>query len=301
MKFLISVVILGISSILYSTGYSAIKNTTYSDISQKHKFDIFIPNNSSVKHPLIVFLHGGGFFYGDKSELLTPQGFSLIENAILHGFAIAFVNYRLIDEGKFPTAVEDVKGAIRYIRANARDFNIDSNRIIVWGIEVGGSIASIIGTSAVHNIFENTKLGNLNISSRVQAVVNWEGISNWKHLFDYYEDGFYKSNQSFGYMYFANHYFGSKYSDEYGLYKASPLKYVSKHSPPFIIQHLDSDYEIPKTQSKVLYDRLVMHNIKVYYKEVKVDKTVNDKFHSFFQKNNLDSIFGQLKSLLRLV
>lgn len=162
---------------------SAAQNTytTYSDLSYvndgnaKHKLDLYVPNNTTSPVPLIIWIHGGAWRSGDKQ--LAPNSFPL--RYARNGYAVASINYRLSDEAIFPAQIYDCKAAVRWLRANASAYNLDVTRIGAWGLSAGGHLASLLGTGGDVTDLEGNVGGNLQHSSRVQAVVDWFGPTDF--------------------------------------------------------------------------------------------------------------------------
>jgi len=103
----------------------------YATKSNTQKLDIYLPNEGKGPFPVIIIFHGGGFWGGDKSN-------DDIENRLQglnHGYAVVTVDYRLSDEAKFPAAINDAKAAIRFIKVNAAQYNLNPNKIALWGIQ----------------------------------------------------------------------------------------------------------------------------------------------------------------------
>ena len=124
---------------------------------------------------MIVSIHGGAFMGGDKRDIqLTPMLAGLN-----HGYAVVGVNYRMSGEAKFPALVQDVKAAIRWIRANSNQFLFDPQRIATWGGSAGGYLSLMAGLSAGDPELEDLSLGNPNEPSNVQAVVDWFGPADF--------------------------------------------------------------------------------------------------------------------------
>lgn len=143
------------------------------------RLDLYIPPTGGAPqpYPVVVWIHGGGWSGGDK----FPAG-----NAALlmqHGFAVASINYRLTSQGGqygafpviFPAQINDVKGAIRWLRANAATYNLDPARFAAWGSSAGGHLAALAGTSGGVAALEGNIGGNLAFSSAVQAVGDYFG------------------------------------------------------------------------------------------------------------------------------
>ena len=94
--------------------------------------DLFLPREDDLKKPAIVVIHGGGWMEGDKTQL---RGYGILLSRM--GFVCLCASYRLSQEAKWPSHIEDVKCAIRYLKANAEELNIDPDRIGVTGNSAG--------------------------------------------------------------------------------------------------------------------------------------------------------------------
>lgn len=170
---------------LYSTTAPA-GNCPYTQLTRNYdlshpdnKLDLYVPDAGATSHPLILYIHGGGFVGGDRS--MIDSGF--IQAAICRGYVIASVDYRLADVASYPAAVQDIKAAIRYLRGNSTELSIDPLRIGVMGHSAGGHLASLVAASNGASIYENPAQGYPEVSSFVQAGVGMSGSSNFK-LFD---------------------------------------------------------------------------------------------------------------------
>jgi acetyl esterase/lipase len=145
-------------------------NVDYSgnnDIFQK--MDIYIPPGLTAPAPVIVFIHGGGWATGTKGAFNVPY----FEPSYNAGFICVDINYRLTaNNHRWPKQIEDCKGAIRFLKANAATYGIDKCRFGVMGSSAGGHLAAMMGTSADVAALEGTYLGNNAESSRIQAVVD---------------------------------------------------------------------------------------------------------------------------------
>jgi pectinesterase len=147
--------------------YLTIKGTSFGD--RKLHADVFVPEKKGA-YPALLLVHGGGWRSGDKS-MNTPMAHALAAR----GFVVVSVEYRLSLEAKYPAAVHDLKAAIRWMRAHAREYHIDPDRIAIGGASAGGQLASLIGTTYGQQAFEG-QLGYNNYSSQVQAVVDMDGL-----------------------------------------------------------------------------------------------------------------------------
>lgn len=176
--------------------------------------------------PLVVCIHGGGWRAGNRKDLnmLTKK---LAEN----GFVAATVSYRLSDKAQFPAQIHDCKAALRFLRAHAKKYKINPNKVGAIGFSAGGHLVSLMGTADKSNGLEGNG-GHPDQSSRVQAVVSFFGPT------DFITKSW--NEQVEGYFFVP--FFGGKYEAKKDLYaKASPLKYVTKDDPPFLFFHGNKD------------------------------------------------------------
>lgn len=135
------------------------------------KLDLYLP--AEVKDaPLVVWIHGGGWSGGSKNgcpiSWLTDDG-----------YAVASISYRLTDKAIFPAQIHDCKAAIRWLRANAEKFGYSTAKVGVSGSSAGGHLAALVGTSGDVKELEGTVGGNLDQSSRVDAVVDFYGATDF--------------------------------------------------------------------------------------------------------------------------
>ncbi|RPI00866.1 MAG: alpha/beta hydrolase [Calditrichaeota bacterium] len=218
----------------------------YASLSPAQKLDIYLPEQGEGPFPVILSIHGGAFRGGDKSDgQLTP----MLEG-LKRGYAVVSINYRMSGEAIFPAAVHDVKAAIRWIRAHAGEYHFDKDKIAAWGGSAGGHLCAMAGVSGEVTELEDLSLGNPEQSSRVQAVVDWFGPTQFllmdeqfkasgKGNPDHNESG---SPESL--------YLGQKITEVPARVAASsPETYITADDPPFLIQHGTDDQLVPVEQS----------------------------------------------------
>jgi len=136
------------------------------------KLDLAMPKELDHPVPAIVAIHGGGWSQGERSDM-----HEVMKRAAKHGFVAATVSYRLAPEHRFPAQVEDVKCAVRYLRAHADELHIDPEQIGAFGISAGAHLAMMLGTLDSSDGMEGEG-GNPDVSSKVQAVVSFVGPVN---------------------------------------------------------------------------------------------------------------------------
>ena len=229
-------------------GVEALENIEYAKPSGiSLKLDLYRPKVADLPIPVIIFVHGGGWKNGNKER--GRRGAWLIP----HGFAVASINYRLTNQGKWPDQINDCYAAVRWVRENAKKYNLDSDHIGCWGTSAGGHLAALMGTRPYP--------GDEQISSRVQAVMDWYGpsellkmppnvVGNGRTVADVA-----KSNGAL--------LLGSTVRDVPNLAKdASALDNVSKDDAPFLIMHGTADKGVPIIQSQKLHAKLKAHGVE---------------------------------------
>lgn len=194
--------------------------------------------------PVIVWIHGGGWRGGSKES-----GIRRLLPFAQRGFLCASIEYRLSGEAKFPAQIEDCKCAIRFLRAKAKEFHLDPDRIGVWGSSAGGHLAALLGTSGDVKELEGDG-GWGEQSSRVQAVCDWFGPSDF---INYHVGGRINAHADS----VVAQLLGGPVPEQKELaVKAAPITYVTKDDPPFLIMHGDKDPLVPLRQSELLRDAL---------------------------------------------
>ncbi len=202
--------------------------------------DLYLPEKKgNAKLPLVVWIHGGAWLGGDKG---ANQALGLVQD----GFATASINYRLSGEARFPAQIEDCKAAIRFLRSKAAEYGIDGERIGVWGSSAGGHLASLLGTSST--VKDGDAGGKNGPSSRVEAVCDFFGPADLLTLSSQagnnaalnHDDPNSPEAQLIG---------GPIQQNADKARAASPISYITKDAPPFLIVHGDKDSVVPVGQS----------------------------------------------------
>jgi acetyl esterase/lipase len=219
--------------------------------------DLYTPRPSDMPRPLVVFVHGGSWDSGDSRHAAPFSDFPRALAALAaQGYVVASVNYRLSQEARYPAALQDVKSAIRWLRAHGNDFNIDTTRVAVWGASSGGQLAALVGTTCGVGRFEPEGDTDKDVSSDcVQAVIDWFGVTDFHTAAT---DAPAANSFTTGSSSSEGKYLGCEpASCPPGVARlASPLTFVSVKSPPFLIQHGVADTGVPAVQSQRLYDSL---------------------------------------------
>lgn len=138
----------------------------YADEDPRQVMDIWLPNEGEGPFPLIVFVHGGGWVSGNKRENTMPGVFKFPSQ----GYAVACVEYRLVPDVHWPEPLEDVRAAIRYLRAHAAEYNLDAENIAIMGNSAGGHLACMVAALAGRPVMNGRRYGNLDQSDAVQCL-----------------------------------------------------------------------------------------------------------------------------------
>ncbi|WP_417940157.1 alpha/beta hydrolase fold domain-containing protein [Flavobacterium sp. RS13.1] len=137
-------------------------------------FDAFF-NTAKKRNPAVIMIHGGGWRSGNKSQMKT-----MAQEIASKGYSCFAIEYRLSLEAKYPEGIYDVKNAIKFIKDNARKFNVDPDKIAVLGCSSGGQMAALIGTTNDNLAFDDV-LNKSKSSSKVNAIIDIDGVLAFKH------------------------------------------------------------------------------------------------------------------------
>ena len=226
---------------------AVLTDLAYAGDSPSQKLDLYLPAAGEAPYPVILAIHGGGFMSGDKADgQITP-----VLEALGRGCAVAGVNYRLSGEATFPAAINDVKAAIRWLRAHAGEYRLDPSRFAAWGQSAGGNLAALAGTSGNLPALRGPHPANAGQSDGLQAVVDWYGpISFLRTDRDFRTAGF-KRPSAAGPRSFLSLYLGAPLTEVPGKVKAAdPITYITPDDPPALIEHGAADGIVPYPQSE---------------------------------------------------
>lgn len=229
------------------------KNITYCSIGNRElKLDVFHgAAQTKTLRTAIIIIHGGGWRSGDRS-----QHYSLAQKLASLGYVCYTPEYRLSTEALFPAAVYDLKSVVRWVRANAKAYKIDPEKIVVSGFSAGGELAAFLGTTANMPLFEGLGCES-RISSHVNAIIDMDGTLSFVHP----ESG--EGDDSRGTS-AATYWFGYSKKENPVLWQAaSPLSYVGAETPPtlFINSSVDRMHAGRTDYIKVLEDNGIYSEI----------------------------------------
>jgi len=247
--------------------------------------DLYLPQGLAEPAPVILWVHGGGFRFGDRN--LSPD---LARWFARLGFAMVTFDYRLSDEVTFPEPVVDVKTAVRWVRSVAVEYLLNPEAIGLWGSSAGGHLSACAALSG--DLFVSGE--HAAFGSDVQAVVDGYGPTDFslidqdriavppkvpdaetvvvKNVLPASDPDSFESR----------HLGVTVRKGVPEVERANPAHYVHAGAPPFLILHGESDALVPWTQSKLLYDALAeAHNDVTLVKYERLG-------HGFFNNSNLD-------------
>ncbi len=144
----------------------------------KQMLDIYIPSGVTTPTALIIHIHGGAFMGGSKGTSEQPSFVNLYNN----GYICADINYRLSGDSIWPAQLYDCKAAVRFLKTNAALYHIDTCRIGLIGESAGGHLVSITATAGNDPTMEGLHLGSTGVTSRVQAVVDLFGPTDFLQM-----------------------------------------------------------------------------------------------------------------------
>ncbi len=201
-------------------------------VNPRNRLDLYLPQHRRGALPVVVWIHPGGWQKGSKE-------FCPAVLLVTKGYAVASINYRLSQDAVFPAQIEDCKAAIRWLRANAAQYGLDAAHIGVWGASAGAYLANLLGTTGGVKELEGTR-GNLQQSSRVQAVVDWFGPTDFTVPYKVDSEAASMVALLIGRR-------DAKNPEKFR--RASPITYVAKDAAPFLIMHGAEDDVVPLAQS----------------------------------------------------
>lgn len=201
------------------------------------RVDMYYNPTSANPTPVVLHIHGGGWNHGTKEG---QTGFSSYFKA---GFAVANVEYRLIQVSPAPAAIEDIRSALHYLKVNAKQLNIDPDKIIIAGGSAGAHLALMGG------LLENDQQFDTNCKSktdmRVAAIIS-----------NYAPTDFTDFNSEMSQFKSLKNWLGDKVDDKSFRAAVSPVSHVKKTSPPVFIVHGNADPIVPYEQSVILQKKL---------------------------------------------
>ncbi|RYF23456.1 MAG: alpha/beta hydrolase [Oxalobacteraceae bacterium] len=224
------------------------------------KMDVLRPKSDKTL-PAVVFITGGGFVSAVKSSYIQQR--VAISEA---GYVVVSIEYRVPPNATFPGPLEDVKSAIRYLRANAAAYGVDPDRIAVMGESAGGYLAAFAGVTNGNALFD--KGDNLDQRSDVKAVVDLYGLSDLTRVAEGFPEDIQAKHRGAsapealwvnGLALFGDG--GSIGEHPEAATAANPIHYVTNKAPPFLLMHGDHDALVSPRQSERLHEALIASGV----------------------------------------
>ena len=243
------------SAVAMLMSLAAFAQTTWKDVDYVgdgivgHKLDIYTPDDGQPTHKVIVLIYGSAWFSNNaKDAAFQSYGKQLLDG----GFAVVSINHRASTEAKFPSQIQDVKAAIRFVRGNASKYGFDTSFVGITGFSSGGHLSSLAGTT---NGVKTKKFGKVKVdiegslgaytkeSSSVDAVVDWFGpidMSRMERCVTYKD-----ANSPEAVI------IGGAPAENPDMVKAmNPMSYIDKKDPMFLVIHGNTDPVVPYCQSE---------------------------------------------------
>lgn len=248
-------------------------NVPYAKKTEYELMDLYFPEKGNGPFPVIMDVHGGGWFYGSRSsERMEP-----VLNGLGMGYAVASVDYTLSGHGQFPLQVYELKAAIRFLRANAENYNLDAERIVLWGLSAGAHLSMLTALSGDDELVD-LSFGNPQYSSKVAAAVALYGPVDLS-LGDTRSPDSPEAKL-----------LGTAVHNNMDLAKkADPRSYVKLDGPPLFLQYGNADGIVPLEHGYAIKKALSdAKREQDYFEIVDGAKHADSKFRT---KENTDKIF----------
>jgi acetyl esterase/lipase len=225
------------------------KGIEYTNPDNQHlQLNMARPKIGDGPFPCVLFIHGGGFRAGNR-EGYNAQIIRMAEK----GYVAVTVSYRLAPKYPFPAAIHDTKAAVRWLRANAKKYNIDPNNIGVTGGSAGGTLAQMLGVTTDVKEFEGDG-GNPKESSAVKCVVNVYGANDFTKSYGKSKDAHEVLPLYLG---------GDLEKARAAHIRSSPLYWVTPNAMPTLCIHGTKDDYVHVEQAEMLVEKLKAANVEV--------------------------------------
>jgi len=266
--------------------YNILPNVTYSIANATElKLDLYLPKKRTPSVPTLILFHGGGWVAGQKERNVLQ----LLPYLSL-GWAVVNVEYRLAQNSPAPAAVEDCRCALRWVTSHARQYSLDTTKIVLTGGSAGGHLALITGMLPLHSAFDRQCPTDESVRWRegsepqinVAAIINWFGITDVAEMLD-------GPNSK----HYAVEWFGSLANRQELARQLSPITCVRSGLPPIITIHGDQDDIVPYSQAVRLHAAL--EKARVPNQLI----TIHGAKHGGFGRQDLVNSFASVREFLR--
>jgi acetyl esterase/lipase len=246
----------------------------FGHVTRDLRMNIIYPQIENRQYPCIIWICGGFWTQMSKSAHLP-----YLTDLARRGFIVASVDYRLGHEAPFPGALIDIKAAIRYLRAHAKRYSINTEKFAVMGESAGGYLAAMTALTSA----DEFEVGEyLDFSSVVQAACCWYAPFDLVIL---------AQENSVIPMFFN----GDINDKQYQRY-VNPINNITGKAPPFLLLHGTDDQTVPFNQSELFHEALIVKNIDTHLIGLKGEGHAGPQF---FQRPIWDIIAEFFKEKLK--
>lgn len=239
---------------IFPAGTQFLQNIPYAnDTLKKHLLDIYIPANAKASNPVVIWVHGGAWMLNDK---YADMGYmtNTIKSILEKGYVLASIDYRHSTTAIFPAQIQDCNQALEFLHTNASKYKLDKNKFVLFGFSAGGHLASLLALSNNNNVtdfYPEKKKTNF----KIKGVIDFYGPSDFLSM-TAAGDPEMTGDPIFTLL-------GAAPLKRPDLSKrASPVNYVDKDDPPFIIVQGEKDESVPYQQSVLLQSYLNLAGVK---------------------------------------
>ncbi len=238
---------------IFPQGTVMYENIPYAnDTLKKHLLDIYLPPTGKSSYPLVVWVHGGAWRTNDK---YADMGYMVntVKGFIDSGYAVASIDYRWSTMAIFPAQIQDCNQAVEFLYQNAAKYKLDGNRIALIGFSAGGHLASLLGLSN-NNDVKDFYPGRKKPHFKIKLVLDFYGPADFLAL-----TGAEASDPQSS----VSLLLGGTIADRTKMAKeASPVTYIDKNDPPFLIVQGEKDESVNPQQSIALSSKLKAAGVK---------------------------------------
>jgi acetyl esterase/lipase len=269
----------------------------YANLSNAQKLDIYLPEEGGGLFPVVFHIHGGAFAMGDKRDLPVTAYL----HGLKRGYAVVSVNYRLSGDAIFPTGLQDLKAAIRWLKANQNIYHLDGNRIAACGGSAGGNYAAMLLLTPNIPELDDLSLGNPEYPCNVHAAVDMFGPTDFLKMDEQLAESGLGPTDHSDTDSPESRYMGAKITGiPAKVQLANPMTYIHKDMPPILIQHGRNDHLVPVEQSIIFIEKL-----KKYVRPDKFEFDILEKADHgdplFETPENMNRVFTFLDRHLKLL
>jgi acetyl esterase/lipase len=222
------------------------------DTLKKHLLDIYLPPTGKKSYPVVIWIHGGAWMSNDKYADMDYMRHT-VKAFIDSGYALASIDYRWSTTAVFPAQIQDCNQALEFLYQNATKYHLDKNKLALIGFSAGGHLANLLGLSNNNNIPAFYPAGK-KPHFKIKLVLDFYGPSDFLAM---KSDGIKDPKNSVSLL------LGATVTDRPDLAKnVSPVTYIDKNDPPFLIVQGEKDQSVDPQQSIELSNKLKEANIK---------------------------------------